>query len=146
MYYIENKSIEYYLELLLEDAYYYIMSIARHDVPVILLVVFSFLYLLVPLTKIDKSDYISGLLYVAFGMFNTSLVVYFPSDYLKSRKDFMTLTIYLILLSIPPLYIWFHKYKEVIVTDKPVKKIDYELTHANDKFEEAENEKRQQIQ
>ena len=140
MYYIQEKSILYYLNLLFEDIYYYIYALTTKEIPFIFLLLLSFTYLLVPLTNIDKQDYISGLSYGAFGMFSAACAFFIPSNYLKSEKEITQLIGALLLFAAPPLYIWFKNFGEIIVVEKSEKSIDYELSHANDKFKEAQDE------
>lgn len=138
--YNQQKSIYYYLRLLSEDVLIYISGLTQKEIPSSLLVLFAFGFLVVPLTRIDKSDVVSGLLYACFGMFSAALVFFIPSNYLNRKEYLGQLTLNLLAFSLPPLYFWFKDYGKVLVVAKETKQIDYELTHANDAFKEAMDE------
>ena len=138
--YNNNKTFSYYIELLAEDIFIYISGLTHKEVPYPLLALFAVAYLIVPLSKIERSDSISGLLYGCFGMLSGAVVFFLPTDYLSEKANFGKLLLGMTLFSIPPLYRWFRRYGEVLVVEKQEKQIDYELIHANDAFEEAMNE------
>ncbi len=138
--YNQNKTVGYYLNLLGEDFLIYLSGLTQKEIPFSLLILFALGYLLVPLTKIDKSDIISGLLYGCYGIFSGALVFFIPSNYLNKKEYIVQISMTLFAFSIPPLYFWFRDYGKVLVVAKESKQIDYELTHANDAFEEAMNE------
>ena len=58
--YNQNKTVGYYLSLLGEDILIYLSGLTQKEIPYSLLVLFALGFLLVPLTKIDKTDIISG--------------------------------------------------------------------------------------
>ena len=137
--YNQSKSAYYYLSLLGDDLIIYLTGLTRREIPFSVLIVFALGFLIVPLTKIDKTDVISGLLYGCYGMLSAALCLFMPPNYLRETKDIGKLTFGLFIFSIPALYFWFKDYGKIKVVPKK-KLIDHELRHANDAFEEAINE------
>ena len=96
--YNQNKTVGYYLSLLGEDIIIYMTSLTRREIPFSILILFALGFLLVPLTKIDKKDVISGLLYGCYGMFSAAIVFFMPSNYLNKKEYLAKVTLYLFAL------------------------------------------------